>query len=180
MGSTRDRTADQYQAEHGDFLRDVGFVWSPEGLDEADARLLGDVAGKRVLEVGCGAGQCGRWLVTQGARPVGFDLSLRQLHHSHRIDRDSGVRLPVVCATATDVPFADSSVDVAFSAYGALPFVRDADRVLREISRVLRARWSLRVLDLPPLAVDTARRPVPARTDRGQLLLRPLAVRRAG
>ena len=53
-----DRSADEYQAVHGEFLRDVGFVWSPEGLDEADAHLLGDVAGKRVVEVGCGAGQC--------------------------------------------------------------------------------------------------------------------------
>ncbi len=133
-----DRTADGYQAEHGDFLRDVGFVWCPEGLDEADARLLGDIAGKRVLEVGCGAGQCGRWLVAQGASVVGFDLSLRQLQHSRRIDSDSGVALPVVCATATEIPLADVAFDLAFSAFGALPFVLDAERVLREVARVLR------------------------------------------
>nr|MBA2561125.1 SAM-dependent methyltransferase [Propionibacteriales bacterium] len=36
-----DLGADDYQREHGYFLRDVGFVWSPEGLDEAEARLLG-------------------------------------------------------------------------------------------------------------------------------------------
>lgn len=133
-----DRTADEYQAEHGEFLRDVGFIWCPEGVDEADARLLGDVAGKRVLEVGCGAGQCGRWLAAQGASVVGFDLSMRQLQHSLRIDADSGVQLPVVCATATDLPFAGSSFDLAFSAFGALPFVLDAERVLREVARVLR------------------------------------------
>lgn len=133
-----DRTADEYQAEHGDFLRDVGFIWSPEGLDEASAGLLGDTAGKRVLEVGCGAGQCGRWLITQGARTVGFDLSVRQLQHSRRIDDSADAKLPVVCATATAVPFADSSFDLAFSAYGALPFVYDAEQVLREIGRVLR------------------------------------------
>ncbi len=133
-----DRTADDYQAEHGEFLRDIGFVWCPEGLDESDAGLLGDVAGQRVLEVGCGAGQCGRWLVDQGAAAVGFDLSLRQLQHSVRIDADSGVVLPAVCATATAIPFADDSFDLAFSAYGALPFVLDAGLVLREVSRVLR------------------------------------------
>jgi SAM-dependent methyltransferase len=133
-----DRTADEYQAEHGEFLGDAGFVWCPEGLDEAEARLLGDVAGRRVLEVGCGAGQCSRWLVTQGARAFGFDLSVRQLQHSHRIDDDTGVRVPVVCATATDVPFRDGTFDLACSAFGALPFVLDAARVLREVSRVLR------------------------------------------
>src|SRR4051794_31998734 len=50
-----DAYADEYQATHGVFLRDVGFVWSPEGYDEGSARVLGDVAGRDVLEVGCGA-----------------------------------------------------------------------------------------------------------------------------
>jgi len=133
-----DRTADEYQADHGEFLRDVGFIWGPEGLDESDARLLGDVPGRRVLEVGCGAGQCGRWLVGEGAHPLGLDLSVRQLQHSQRIDGDSGVPLPVVCATASSIPFADDSFDLAFSAYGALPFVLDVELVLREVARVLR------------------------------------------
>ena len=138
-----DRSADEYQAEHGEFLRDVGFVWSPEGLDEADAHLLGDVARKRVVEVGCGAGQCARWLVSQGADVVGFDLSHRQLQHSRRIDQATGLSVPVVCATATAVPLADDSFDVACSAFGALPFIGDADLVMAEVSRVLRpgARW---------------------------------------
>ena len=64
-----DAYADEYQATHGEFLRDVGFLWCPEGVDEADAHVLGEVAGRDVLEVGCGAAQCARWLVTHGARP---------------------------------------------------------------------------------------------------------------
>ncbi len=138
-----DRTADDYQAEHGEFLRDVGFVWSPEGLDEADARLLGDVRGQRVLEVGCGAAQCSRWLRSQGASVVGLDLSYRQLQHSRRIDDSTGVTVPVVCASATRVPLADRSFDLACSAFGALPFVSDVDVVMREVARVLRpgGRW---------------------------------------
>lgn len=133
-----DNTADDYQAEHGSFLGDVGFIWCPEGVDEASASLLGPVIGRRILEIGCGAGQCGRWLVDRGASVAAFDLSIRQLQHSRRIDDESGIALPVVCATATDMPFADGSFDLAFSAYGALPFVYDAGRVLRETARVLR------------------------------------------
>ena len=45
-----DAYADEYQATHGTFLRDIGFIWSPEGVQEADVRLLGDVAGRDVLE----------------------------------------------------------------------------------------------------------------------------------
>ena len=39
-----DAAADEYQREHGNFLRDIGFIWCPEGLDEAEAGLLGDVS----------------------------------------------------------------------------------------------------------------------------------------
>ncbi|MDF5755637.1 class I SAM-dependent methyltransferase [Spongiactinospora sp. TRM90649] len=133
-----DSAADWYQGEHGEFLRDVGFVWCPEGLDEADARLLGDVAGRRVLEVGCGAGQAGRWLTSQGAQAAGFDLSARQLAHSRRIDEETSVALPSVQADARRMPFAAESFDLACSAFGALPFVADAGAVLGEVRRVLR------------------------------------------
>ncbi|MEU8266958.1 class I SAM-dependent methyltransferase [Sphaerisporangium sp. NPDC049002] len=133
-----DSAADEYQAEHGGFLRDAGFVWCPEGLDEAEARLLGDVRGRRVLEIGCGAGQCGRWLTGQGAEVAAFDLSHRQLQHARRIDEELGTRLPLVQADAGRIPFADGSFDLACSAFGALPFVADAGPVLTETRRVLR------------------------------------------
>lgn len=132
-----DRYADEYQATHGQFLNDIGFVWSPEGVEEADARVLGDVAGLRVLEVGCGAAQCARWLTTQGARAVGLDLSTRQLQHARRIDEHTGVRVPVVTGTATALPFGDEKFDVVFSAFGALQFVQDAGRAVSEAARVL-------------------------------------------
>ncbi len=138
-----DRTADEYQAEHGEFLGDARFVWSPEGLDEADVHLLGEVTGRRVLEVGCGAAQCARWLTSQGAEAVGVDLSYRQLQHARRLDEATGTSVPTVCGTASRLPFADGSFDLACSAYGALPFVADVGAVMAEVSRVLRpgGRW---------------------------------------
>jgi SAM-dependent methyltransferase len=100
-----DQRADEYQAEHGAFLGDARFIWSPEGVDEAEARILGSVRGADVLELGCGAGQCSRWLRSQGARATGVDLSFRQLQHARRIDQATDVAVPAVCATATDLPF---------------------------------------------------------------------------
>jgi SAM-dependent methyltransferase len=133
-----DGQADAYQAEHGEFLGDARFVWGPEGLDEADVHLLGDVAGRRVLEIGCGAGQCGRWLASQGATPIGIDLSWGQLRHSRQLDQRAGIVLPVVQADAQRLPFEDASFDLVCTAYGALPFVADAAALLREAARVLR------------------------------------------
>ena len=85
-----DAEAPDYYAEHGAFLGDTSFVWGPEGLAEADAGLLGDVAGARVLEIGAGAGQCSRWLAARGALPVAVDLSIGMLRQGVAIDPDDG------------------------------------------------------------------------------------------
>ena len=133
-----DRYADEYQRTHGSFLGDAGFVWSPEGTDEGDLHLLGDVADRAVLEIGCGASQCSRWVLAHGGRPVGLDLSHRQLQHSRRIDEITGVAVPSVRATATHLPFADDTFDVVFCSFGALQFVHDIEDAVTETARVLR------------------------------------------
>jgi SAM-dependent methyltransferase len=136
-------SAEAYQAEHGEFLGAADFVWCPERLREADAHLLGDVAGRRVLEVGSGAGQCSRWLVAQGALAVGVDVSSAQLTHGRTLDARAGIPTVVVQADAQTLPFADRSFDLACSAYGAVPFVSDSAAVMAEVFRVLRpgGRW---------------------------------------
>jgi SAM-dependent methyltransferase len=133
-----DAYADEYQATHGEFLGDAGFLWGPEGLREDEAAALGPVRGKRVLEIGCGAGQCSRWVLEHGGAPVGIDVSLRQLQHSRRIDDDRGTRVPVLAATAARLPFPDGAFDVVFSAFGALQFVADAEALVADVRRVLR------------------------------------------
>ena len=138
-----DADADDYQALHGSFLGVADFVWSPERLREADVGLLGPVSGRRVLEVGCGAAMCSRWLASQGARPVAFDLSAGMLRHAAKGARQTGVEVPVVQADAQYLPFATDAFDIAFTAFGAVPFVEDSARVMREVARVLRpgGRW---------------------------------------
>jgi SAM-dependent methyltransferase len=135
-----DAAADEYQREHGPFLRDAGFIWCPEGLDEATAGLLGpasSLAGKKVLEIGCGAAQCARWLRSVGADAVAFDLSAGQLRHARALDAATGIGVPVFLADAQALPIAPGSVDLACSAFGAIPFVADSAAVLREVARVL-------------------------------------------
>ena len=138
-----DGEAGAYLDEHGAFLGDARFVWCPEGLSEADVGLLGEVSGRRVLEVGCGAAQCARWLTAQGAEPVGLDISREMLRHGRRIGLGAGLDVPLVQADAARLPFAADSFDLACSAYGALPFVADSAAVMREVARVLRpgGRW---------------------------------------
>jgi SAM-dependent methyltransferase len=142
-----DGDADTYQAEHGEFLGDVDFVWCPEGLREAEIHLLGDVRAARVLEVGCGAAACTRWLVRQGADAVATDLSAGMLRHARAGSARSGVEVPLVQADATALPFGDGTFDIACTAFGAVPFVADSARVMAEVYRVLRpgGRWAFSI-----------------------------------
>lgn len=138
-----DANASDYLAEHGQFLGPADYCWSPEGLREADAGLLGPVRGLQVLEVGCGAAQCSRWLAHRGAEVIATDVSAGMLAAARRLDADLGLRTPLLQADGRALPFAAGSIDVAFSAFGAIPFVPDAGRVHAEVSRVLRpgGRW---------------------------------------
>jgi SAM-dependent methyltransferase len=133
-----DLDADAYQEEHGGFLGDTDFVWCPERLREADARLLGDVRGRRVLELGSGAAACSRWLSLQGADPVAMDLSAGMLRQARAASDRSGVRVPLVQADALALPFPDQAFDIVCTAFGAVPFVADSGAVMREVARVLR------------------------------------------
>ncbi|MBM7817452.1 SAM-dependent methyltransferase [Brevibacterium paucivorans] len=138
-----DGSASEYLAEHGSFLGASDFIWCPEGVHESDAGLLGDVSGKYVLEVGCGAGQCSRWIAKQGGFATGVDLSSGMLEQASRLSREQpltggAVEPTFLQADARKLPFPSGSFDVAFSSYGALPFVKDAEVVLSEVARVLR------------------------------------------
>jgi ubiquinone/menaquinone biosynthesis C-methylase UbiE len=138
-----DIDADNYQAEHGKFLGDVDLVWCPEGLREAEAGLLGPVAGRRVLEVGCGAAAAARWLMTQGAEVVAVDLSAGMLRHAAAAAERTGLRPALIQCDALALPLRDTSFDIAFTAFGAVPFIDDSAGVMREVFRVLRpgGRW---------------------------------------
>lgn len=138
-----DADADNYHREHGEFLGDADFVWCPENLREADAGLLGEVAGRRVLEVGCGSAPCARYLRVHDAQVVAFDLSAGMLAHARSAAARTGVAVPLVQADACELPFRTAAFDLAFSAFGAVPFVADSAGLMREVARVLRpgGRW---------------------------------------
>src|SRR3712207_5643664 len=146
-----DAAAPAYLGEHGTDLGDVDFLWCPEGLREAEAHLLGDVAGRRVLEVGCGSAPCSRWLRREGAAVVALDLSLGILARAAELNRATGLDVPLLQADVGALPLSSASVDLACSAFGGLPFVADVEAALAEVARrseerrvgkECRSRWS--------------------------------------
>ncbi len=131
-------TADAYQQEHGTFLEaSGGLAWGVWQIPEAELQILGDVRGKDMLELGCGAAQWSIALAKAGARPVGLDLSDRQLEHARTLMAQAGIEFPLVHASAEAVPLPDASFDIVFCDYGATTF-SDPFRTVPEAARLLR------------------------------------------
>jgi len=101
------------------------------------------VSGKRVLEVGCGAG-LGLNYISRGAASVtAGDLSLDNLKYA---GRRSGGKVDVVRFDAHHMPFEDGCFDVV-AALQVIPCL-DVDRFLDECRRVLK-KGGILVIDLP-------------------------------
>ena len=132
-----DRQSDEYQERHREFIGRPEPRWGTWQVPESELQVLGDVRGKDVLEVGCGAAQWAILLAQQGARIVGLDNSARQLEHARSAMAAAGVDFPLVHAPAESIPLADASFDVVFCDHGALSFA-DPLLVVPEVARVLR------------------------------------------
>lgn len=127
--------------------------YGPDVVTEAELRLLGNLAGKRVLELGCGAGQSLAALAKKGAHAIGLDFDAAQLAAAKRLADAEGVRVELHQGDLADLAFMrGDSVDLVLSTY-ALGFVEDLNRVFRQVHRVLKEGAPL-VFSLPHPVYD--------------------------
>jgi SAM-dependent methyltransferase len=132
-----DRESDSYQARHREHIGRPEPRWGLWQLPESELQILGDVAGKDVLELGCGAAQWSILLARRGARMVGVDNSARQLEHAREALEEAGIEFMLVHAAAESVPLPNSSFDIAFADHGANRFA-DPYEWVPEAARLLR------------------------------------------
>jgi SAM-dependent methyltransferase len=132
-----DRQSDEYQERHREFINKPEPRWGIWQIPDSDLNVLGDIAGKDVLELGCGAAQWSIILAKRGARPVGLDNSERQLQHARRLMAEAGVDFELIHASAEEIPLADEAFDIVFCDHGAFTFA-DPYKVVPEAARVLR------------------------------------------
>jgi SAM-dependent methyltransferase len=132
-----DASSDDYQAEHHAQLAAQPEAWGIWSLPERELQLIGDVAGRDVLEFGCGGAQWSIALARRGARCTGLDNSARQLAHAREAVATSGVDVTLVHGNGERTPFADASFDVVFCDHGAMSFA-DPHVTIPEVARVLR------------------------------------------
>jgi SAM-dependent methyltransferase len=146
------RQSDEYQERHREFIGRDDPRWGVWQIPESELHVLGDVEGKDVLELGCGAAQWSILLARAGARPVGLDNSERQLEHARKLMAEAGVDLPLVHASAEEVPLPDESFDVVFCDHGAFTFA-DPYKLVPEAARLLRPGGLLAFSHLSAIAL---------------------------
>lgn len=133
--------------------------WAKDEIDwgmfsglESEINALGDVAGKDVIELGCGTAYFGAWLAKRGARVTGVDITPAQLETARRTREEFGLDLELIEASAEDVPLPDESFDLAVSEYGASIWC-DPERWIAEAARLLRPGGRLAFLCNSPLSI---------------------------
>jgi len=113
---------------------------SVRGLDGAPEwpavqRLLPELRGKRVVDLGCGFGGFARWAMSQGAASVlGVDLSENMLARARAETADPGVRYLRADLESLELPAA--AFDLAYSSL-ALHYVEDFGRLVGGVFQCL-------------------------------------------
>ena len=109
--------------------------------DSLEERLIVDLVGPvedlSVLDLGCGDGALASQFAHLGARVTGLDADSRMLTAARRRAEMEQIKLPLVLGRLEALPFPDTSFDRVV-AVTVLCFVRDADRAVGEMARVLR------------------------------------------
>ena len=131
-----DRYAGAYQAD-ARLPTDV-VHYGPDLPNESSLRLLGDLKGRRVLDLGCGAAQASIACAKQGATVIGVDSSAEQLTLARQLCEQEAVRVELRQGDLADLAFLNSdSIDLVFSA-SAFDYVEDIGRAFRQCHRVLK------------------------------------------
>jgi SAM-dependent methyltransferase len=120
-------------------------------------RALPELAGKDVVELGCGTAYLGAWIKRAGARRVvGVDLTPAQLETARRMDAEFGLGLELVEANAEATGLPAESFDLAVSEYGASIWC-DPYKWIPEAARLLRPGGELVFLRNSTLSMLCAR-----------------------
>ena len=108
-----------------------------------------DIAGKRLVDVGCGSGSLSHALARKGAEVIGLDISEAALRQARKAPPDGTADFAAALGQALPLP--DQSIDIAiyFNALHHIP-VANLMLALDEVARVLQPSGQLYVVE--PLA----------------------------
>ena len=141
--------ADRFSASWFDEI-DRRFVYSSRlfahGVAPFDQIIpFANLAGRRVLEIGCGMGLHSELMARAGANVSAVDISETSIEATRRRAMLKGLSIDVRHMDATALDFADASFDFVWS-WGVIHHSSHTGRIIREIYRVLKPGGECRVM----------------------------------
>jgi len=141
------RAHNEHKGDQAAFLRNGGTTLFPDEVE-----LLGDVRGKRVVHLQCNSGQDSLSIAARGAQITGVDISDEAIGFARSLSEGSGI---AACFERADVydwlATTTEQFDVAFSSYGALPWLSDIAAWARGVARILAPGGRLVIVEFHPL-----------------------------
>lgn len=131
-----DKIAVEYRRRY--FISTETVHYGPLCPGEDKLRLIGPIAGKKAIDLGCGGGQNAIALAKSGADVTAIDFSTNQLAEAERLAISSKVNVQFLRRDITDLTgLPDNSFDLALSAC-AMAFVKDLGGAIAEVARILK------------------------------------------
>ena len=145
------RAHNSHKGDQAAWLRGGGDTLFPEELE-----LLGPLDGLRLVHLQCNAGQDSLSLARRGARVTGVDISDEAVVFAQALSAESGIAAEFERADVFEwletAGAEGRRWDVAFSSYGALPWLSDLRRWARGVAGVLRPGGRFVLVEFHPIA----------------------------
>jgi SAM-dependent methyltransferase len=100
-------------------------------------RLLGDLRGRRILDVGCGLGESSIYFAMRGANVTALDISPKMVDLTLQNGRLHGLEIEGVVGTGESLNVHDDSFDVVYAA-NVLHHIQDRGQVYENVRRSLK------------------------------------------
>ena len=113
-------------------------------------RMMGDVKGKNVLDLGCGEGYYSRFFAELGAHVTGIDFSEDMVNAASEEELRSPLGINYLTADASNLKEIDSCCFDAVFSFMTLMDIQDYESAVKEVSRVLRERGRFIIVTVHP------------------------------
>lgn len=111
--------------------------WGQLAPDDDVLGLVGNGAGLRVLDAGCGGGQNSVALALQGAHVTGVDFSARQLEHAHALAVAENAEVDYLQSDIASLDSDELGVFDLVIAVQVMQYVANAEEALRTLATLL-------------------------------------------
>ena len=123
-----------------DFVRTGKDYYRDELNNPAMFEVLGDINGKRILDLACGEGYTTRVMAQKGAVVSGVDFSEKMIEYAVECERKDALGIIYHVADADDLNFFEDNTFDIVTCFMALQDIENYCGAVKEVSRVLKRR----------------------------------------